>query len=146
MISPNNIPTFTRDLIELQREAFSLRRAAKAIRERRAHPLPAPGRLLQGTDAEQLFVTTQAVQDTSGSVADKPETVAGALEEYAVEVTDIIKQLDTLRAHAAAFVESVKGDDNPFFTTWRKDQAKVDEHQALWDGQLTTGSASDAGR
>ncbi|MGI5518407.1 hypothetical protein [Streptomyces sp. CA-106131] len=137
MISPDNIPTFTGDLIELRREITSLRRSAKAIREHgrdvhtRFQHLDAS---YKAPEAEQLFATTQAVQGTSGSVADKLETVAGALEEYAVEVADIVKQLEALRGQAAAFVASVKGDDNPFFTSWRKDQGKVDEHQALWDG------------
>ncbi|MGW2939827.1 hypothetical protein ACWDA7_51170 [Streptomyces sp. NPDC001156] len=137
MISPEKIPTFTGDLIELRCEITSLRRAAKAIREHgrdvhtRFQHLDAS---YKAPEAEQLFATTQAVQDTCGSIADKLETVAGALEKYAVQVADIVKQLETLRGQAAAFVASVKGDDNPFFTSWRKDQAKVDEHQALWDG------------
>jgi len=136
VISPEKIPTFTGDLIELRREIISLRRAAKAIREHGDDVHTRFQRLdtsYRAPEAEQLFATTQAVQDTSGGFADQLETVAGALETYAVEVADIVRQLEALRAHAAAFVESVKGDDG-LLTSWRKDADKVAEHQALWDG------------
>jgi hypothetical protein len=136
VIDPDKIPVFTGDLIELRREVISLRRAAKAIREHggdvhtRFQHLDA---FYKAPEAGQLFATTQAVQDTSGDVADKLEKVAGALEDYAVEAADIVRQLEALRAHAAAFVASVHGDSG-FLAPWRKDQKKVDEHQALWDG------------
>lgn len=136
MISPEKIPVFTGDLIGLRSDVTSLRRAAKAIREHggdvhtRFQHLDAS---YKAPDAEQLFATTQAVQETSGDVADRLETVAGALEDYAVEVAEVVKQLEALRAHAAVFVASVHGDSG-FLASWRRDQQKVDEHQALWDG------------
>ncbi|MGW7046276.1 hypothetical protein ACWGDT_26995 [Streptomyces avermitilis] len=136
MISPEKIPTFTGDLIELQRESISLRRAAKAIRKHGGDVHTRFQRLdasYRAPEAEQLFATTQAVQDGSGDFGDQLDSVAGALETYTVEVAEIVKQLESLRGAAAAFVESVKGDDG-MFSSWRKDADKVAEHQALWDG------------
>ncbi|MET7916637.1 hypothetical protein ABZU45_11980 [Streptomyces avermitilis] len=136
MISPEKIPTFTGDLIELQREIISLRRAAKAIREHGGDVHTRFQRLdasYRAPEAEQLFATTQAVQDGSGDFGDQLDSVAGALETYTVEVAQIVAQLESLRGAATAFVESVKGDDG-MFSSWRKDADKVAEHQALWDG------------
>ncbi|ORT57950.1 hypothetical protein [Streptomyces sp. CB03238] len=136
MISPEKIPTFTGDLGELQRDVTALRQAAKAIRDNgsdvhtRFQNLSAS---YKAPEAGQLFGTTQAVQDTSGNFAGRLETVAGALETYAVEVVEIIKQLEMLRWQAGRFVESVKDHDGPL-ENWRKDAEKVAEHQALWDG------------
>ncbi|GHB10110.1 hypothetical protein [Streptomyces chryseus] len=136
MISPEKIPTFTGDLVELQRQVTALRRAANAISEggsdvhTRFQHLNAS---YKAPEAGQLLATTQAVQETSGTFAGRLETVAGALETYAVEVAGLIKQLETLRWRAAAFVESVKDDEGPF-ESWRKDEDKVAEHQAIWDG------------
>ncbi|MGW7360476.1 hypothetical protein ACWGI0_28560 [Streptomyces sp. NPDC054802] len=73
------------------------------------------------------------MQEGSGRFADRLETVAGALETYALEVVEIVRQLDLLRFQATRFVESVRHDDGPL-GNWRKDQAKVDEHQGIWDG------------
>ncbi|MGW7362720.1 hypothetical protein ACWGI8_04640 [Streptomyces sp. NPDC054841] len=136
MISPEKIPTFTGDLAELGREIIALRQAAKAVREHgsdvhtRFQHLDAS---YKAPEAGQLFATTQAVQDTSGTFADRLETVAGALETYAVEVVEIVKQLEMLRWQATVFVQSVKDHDGPL-ENWRKDEAKVAEHQGIWDG------------
>ncbi|MDQ1007200.1 hypothetical protein QFZ82_001685 [Streptomyces sp. V4I23] len=136
MISPEKIPTFTGDLGELGREIVALRQAAKAISEHgsdvhtRFQGLSAS---YQAPEAGQLFATTQAVQETSGSFAERLLTVAGALETYAIEVAEIVKQLELLRWQATQFVESVKGHDG-LLESWQKDKDKVDEHQALWDG------------
>ncbi|GAA2485846.1 hypothetical protein [Streptomyces gobitricini] len=136
MISPEKIPTFTGDFGELQRDITALRQAARAIRENGSDVHTRFQHLsvsYKAPEAGQLFGTTQAVQDTSGSFAGRLETVAGALETYAVEVVEIIKQLEMLRWQAGRFVESVEDDDGPL-GNWRKDAEKVAEHQALWDG------------
>ncbi|MGW0775162.1 hypothetical protein ACWD01_16275 [Streptomyces sp. NPDC002835] len=136
MISPEKIPVFTGDLPGLGREIIALRQAAKAVRDgggdvhTRFQNLASSYR---APEAGQLFSTTQAVQEGSGRFADRLETVAGALETYALEVVEIVKQLDLLRFQATRFVESVRHDDGPL-GNWRKDQAKVDEHQGIWDG------------
>lgn len=136
MISPEKIPTFTGDLGELGREIVALRQAAKAISE---HGSDVHTRFqglstsYQAPEAGQLFATTQAVQETSGSFAERLLTVAGALETYAIEVAEIVKQLEMLRWQAARFVESVKGQDG-LLESWQQDKDKVAEHQGLWDG------------
>lgn len=135
MISPEKIPSFTGDLVELQQHIASMRRAAKAIREHggdvhtRFQKLQASYR---APEAGQLFATTQAVESKSSSFADDLETVANALADYVVEVAEIVRQLEALRGQARVFVASVQGDDG-LFQNWQKDQDKVDEHQALWD-------------
>ncbi|MGW2883060.1 hypothetical protein ACWDBP_44255 [Streptomyces sp. NPDC001233] len=136
MISPDKIPTFTGNLVELHQEIISLRQAAKAISEHgkavhtRFQHLDA---FYKAPEAGQLFATTQAVQDTSGGFGDKLNAVAGALETYMVKAAEIVKQLETLREQARVFVESVKGHDSGI-ETWRKDPDKVAEHKAIWDG------------
>ncbi|WP_369387194.1 hypothetical protein AB5J72_05925 [Streptomyces sp. CG1] len=136
MISPEKIPTFTGDLVELHREVISLRQAAKAISEHgdavhtRFQHLDA---FYKAPEAGQLFATTQAVQHTSSGFGDKLNAVAGALETYMVKAAEIVKQLETLREQARVFVESVKGHDSGIHT-WRSDPDKVAEHKAIWDG------------
>ncbi|MEU0085665.1 hypothetical protein [Streptomyces sp. NPDC006274] len=146
MISPERIPVFTGDLPGLGREIIALRQAAKAVRDgggdvhTRFQNLASSYR---APESGQLFSTTQAVQEGSGRFADRLETVAGALETYALEVVEIVKQLDLLRFQATRFVESVRHDDGPL-GNWRKDQAKVDEHQGIWDGVNTAVAAFQA--
>ncbi|MET7441889.1 hypothetical protein ABZS63_32480, partial [Streptomyces sp. NPDC005568] len=136
MISPEKIPTFTGDLVELQREIGLMRQAAQAIREHGADVNARFQHLdasYSAPEAGQLFATTQAVEETASSFADDLETVAGALSDYVVEVAEIVKRLESLRGQAAVFVESVQGDQGAF-RDWTSDQDKVDEHQAIWNG------------
>jgi hypothetical protein len=136
VISPDRIPTFTGDLIGLQQHIVALRRAAKAIRDNgsdvhtRFQGLSA---FYQAPEASDLFGTTQAVEDKSSSFATDVDTVADALSDYVVEVAEIVKRLESLRAQAQLFVESVKDDDG-LMRNWQQDQDKVDQHQAIWDG------------
>ncbi|MFE7835938.1 hypothetical protein ACFU53_07725 [Streptomyces sp. NPDC057474] len=135
MISPEKIPSFTGDLIDLQQQVAAMRRAAMAIREHggdvhtRFQNLSSS---YKAPEAGQLFATTQAVESRSSSFADDLDTVANALTDYMVEVTEIVRQLEALRGQARVFVASVEGDDG-LFQNWQKDQDKVDEHQAIWD-------------
>ncbi|KDN80295.1 hypothetical protein DF19_01000 [Streptomyces olindensis] len=136
MISPDNIPTFTGDLVALQQHISSLRRAAKAIRDNGGEVHTRFQRLAPSytaPEAEQLLATTQPVESRSSSFADDLETVAAALTAHVIEVAEIVKRLETLRGQATVFVESVKGDDG-LLRSWQQDQDKVDEHQAIWDG------------
>ncbi len=136
MISPDNIPTFTGDLVALQQHIASLRRAAKAIRDNGGEVHTRFQRLAPSytaPEAEQLLATTQPVESRSSSFADDLETVAAALTAHVIEVAEIVKRLETLRGQAMVFVESVKGDDG-LLRSWQQDQDKVDEHQAIWDG------------
>ncbi|MFJ9968548.1 scabin-related ADP-ribosyltransferase [Streptomyces avermitilis] len=135
MISPEKIPTFTGDLVDLQQQVAAMSRAARAIREHggdvhtRFQNLQASYR---APEAGQLFATTQAVESKSSSFADDLETVANALTDYMVEVAEIVRQLESLRGQARVFVASVQDEDG-LFRNWQKDQDKVDEHQAIWD-------------
>ncbi|MEH0633267.1 hypothetical protein QBA35_07760 [Streptomyces bottropensis] len=135
MISPEKIPTFTGDLVDLQQQIAAMRRAARAIREHggdvhtRFQNLSSS---YKAPEAGQLFATTQAVESRSSSFADDLETVATALTDYVVEVAEIVRQLESLRGQARVFVASVQGEDG-LFQNWQKDQDKVDQHQAIWD-------------
>ncbi|MEV6961302.1 hypothetical protein AB0M97_19295 [Streptomyces sp. NPDC051207] len=136
MISPDRIPTFTGDLIGLQQHIAAMRRAAKAIRDNgsdvhtRFQGLSA---FYRAPEASDLFVTTQAVEDKSSSFATELDTVADALSDYVVEAAEVVRRLESLRAQAQVFVESVKDDDG-LMRNWQQDQDKVDQHQAIWDG------------
>ncbi|MDX3645059.1 hypothetical protein [Streptomyces sp. MB09-02B] len=143
MISPEKIPSFTGDLVELQQQIAAMRRAAKAIREHggdvhtRFQNLSSS---YKAPEAGQLFATTQAVESKSSSFADDLDTVANALFDYMVEVAEIVRQLEALRGQARVFVASVEGDD-ALLQNWQKDQDKVDEHQAIWDAVNATVAA-----
>ncbi|MFI2036113.1 hypothetical protein ACH470_15850 [Streptomyces bottropensis] len=135
MISPEKIPSFTGDLVDLQQQIAAMRRAARAIREHggdvhtRFQNLSSS---YKAPEAGQLFATTQAVESRSSSFADDLEKVATALTDYVVEVAEIVRQLESLRGQARVFVASVQGDDG-LFQNWQKDQDKVGQHQAIWD-------------
>jgi hypothetical protein len=68
VISPEKIPSFTGDLVELQQQIAAMRRAAKAIREHggdvhtRFQNLSSS---YKAPEAGQLFATTQAVESRS---------------------------------------------------------------------------------
>jgi hypothetical protein len=78
-------------------------------------------------EAHDLFSSTQPVKAKADAFADDLEKVAGALDEYGVEVRPLVEKLAALKADARTFVDSLAGDDD-----WRKDKDKVDTNNGLW--------------
>ncbi|WP_150476785.1 hypothetical protein [Streptomyces alboniger] len=90
------------------------------------------GAFYRAPEAEDLFASTAPVRDRADLFASKVETVAQALDEYAVAVRPVIKRLDRLRGQVADFVSGLKTDDGEIDAEWTQDQDKIDQHAALW--------------
>ncbi|MGW3991678.1 ADP-ribosyltransferase [Streptomyces sp. NPDC004830] len=139
MIQPEKIPQFTGDLEQLESDHAALKKDAGAVRgaggdiHSRFQGLSA---YYSAPEAEQLFATTKPVKDRADAFADDLETVSGALSSYATEVRPLVAKLKQLKADAAAFVSSVKDDDE-----WEYDEDKVGEHNKLRDDITATVAA-----
>ncbi|GGR69493.1 hypothetical protein GCM10010252_04420 [Streptomyces aureoverticillatus] len=135
MIDPEKIPQFTGDLDALQRYITGLRRDADGIRQAggAAHTrFQAMSAFYKAPEAEDLFASTMPVRDKADAFAEKVETVANALEDYAQAVGPIAERLKHLKAKARTFIAGLDTDGGAFGTDWTKDQDKVDQHDALW--------------
>ncbi|MEG8276710.1 hypothetical protein [Streptomyces sp. AHA2] len=139
MIQPEKIPQFTGDLEQLESDYAALKKDAGAVRgaggdiHSRFQGLSA---YYTAPEAERLFATTKPVKDRADAFADDLETVSGALSSYAAEVRPLVAKLKQLKADAAAFVSSVKDDDE-----WEYDEDKVGEHNKLRDDITATVAA-----
>ncbi|MEU0353643.1 hypothetical protein ABZ302_43685, partial [Streptomyces sp. NPDC006237] len=129
MIQPEKIPQFTGNLEQLETDYADLKKDAGHVREAggdihsRFQGLSA---FYHAPEAEQLFATTKPVKEKADAFADDLEKVSGALSSYATEIRPLVAKLKQLKADAAAFVSSVKDDDE-----WEYDEDKVDEHNKL---------------
>ncbi|MGI5425832.1 ADP-ribosyltransferase [Streptomyces sp. CA-179760] len=139
MIQPEKIPQFTGNLEQLETDYADLKKDAGHIRDTggdvhsRFQGLSA---YYHAPEAERLFATTKPVKEKADGFADDLETVSGALSSYATEVRPLAAKLKRLKADAAAFVSSVKDDDE-----WEYDEDKVDEHNQLRDDITATVAA-----
>ncbi|WP_369195634.1 hypothetical protein [Streptomyces djakartensis] len=139
MIQPEKIPQFTGDLEQLESDYACLKKDAGAVRgaggdiHSRFQGLSA---YYSAPEAERLFATTKPVKDRADAFADDLEKVSGALSSYATEVRPLVAKLKQLKADAAAFVSSVKDDDE-----WEYDEDKVGEHNKLRDDITATVAA-----
>ncbi|MEU7168446.1 hypothetical protein AB0A70_28020 [Streptomyces morookaense] len=128
-IDPILIPHYTGDLGELEKAVASLKKDASDIRATGANTHSMFQRLAPDYDAperDQLLATTIPVRDQADRFAHGLERVQAALSTYAAEIGPIVKELDRLREQAAAFRDSVKGDEH-----WQKSQGKTDENARL---------------
>ncbi|GGO89365.1 hypothetical protein [Wenjunlia tyrosinilytica] len=129
MIKPAEIPQFTGDLEQLERDVGDLRKDASAIRRTGADVhsgFQGLSVFYHAPESEQLFATTAPVRDVADEFAGDLEKVQGALSDYASQVRPIADRLERLRLEAAQFVESVRDDDD-----WEYDGDKVAEHNDL---------------
>ncbi|AXE88400.1 hypothetical protein [Streptomyces sp. Go-475] len=139
MIQPEKIPQFTGNLEQLETDYADLKKDAGHVREAggdihsRFQGLSA---FYHAPEAEQLFATTKPVKEKADAFADDLEKVSGALSSYATEIRPLVAKLKQLKADAAAFVSSVKDDDE-----WEYDEDKVDEHNKLRDDITATVAA-----
>ncbi|MEU0196982.1 MULTISPECIES: ADP-ribosyltransferase [unclassified Streptomyces] len=139
MIQPEKIPQFTGNLEQLETDYADLKKDAGHVRDAggdihsRFQGLSA---FYQAPEAEQLFATTKPVKEKADAFADDLEKVSGALSSYATEIRPLVAKLKQLKADAAAFVSSVKDDDE-----WEYDEDKVDEHNKLRDDITATVAA-----
>ncbi|NJP52644.1 hypothetical protein HCJ93_21910 [Streptomyces sp. SBST2-5] len=134
MIKPEAIPQFTGDLSQLDQHTDALMTEADGIRQAggEAHrQFQGLAAFYKAPEAEQLFASTKPASDAADAFADKVDKVADALRTYATEVAPIIKKLKQLQVDAATFVAGLKSENGEFDENWNKDEAKVEEHQAL---------------
>ncbi|MFJ6904194.1 YwqJ-related putative deaminase [Streptomyces griseoluteus] len=145
LIDPSGIPRFIGDLGTLDTDVMLLTADAGQFRASGSDvhtEFQGLSAFYEAPEAEQLFATTLPVKQKSDAFADDLEKVATALSDYSFEVQPLAKKLDTLKADATAFVNSVSGDDD-----WRKDQDKVDHNNDLWhDVNHTVAAFQDAER
>ncbi|MEV5983959.1 hypothetical protein AB0L85_02965 [Streptomyces sp. NPDC052051] len=130
LIDPSGIPHFTGDLATLDTDVTSLNTHAGDFRSSGSDvhtEFQGLSAFYKAPEAEQLFATTLPVKTKTDAFADDLEKVATALSDYSSEVRPLVKKLETLKADATAFVNSVQGDDD-----WRKHQDKVDHNNDLW--------------
>ncbi|MGW2317394.1 hypothetical protein [Streptomyces sp. NPDC001680] len=130
LIDPSGIPHFIGDLATLDTDVMLLTADAGQFRASGSDVHTTFQHLssfYSAPEAEQLFSTTLPVQKKSDVFAGDLEKVANALSDYSLEVQPLVKKLDSLKAEATAFVNSVSGDDG-----WRKDHDKVDYNNDLW--------------
>ncbi|MBE4771205.1 hypothetical protein [Streptomyces caniscabiei] len=130
LIDPSGIPQFLGDLSTLGVDVMLLYANAGQFRASGADlhtAFQGLSAFYRAPEAHDLFSSTQPVKAKSDAFADDLEKVAGALDEYGVEVRPLVEKLATLKADARAFVASVAGDDD-----WRKDKDKVDTNNGLW--------------
>lgn len=129
MLDPSEIPQFTGNLEELDKDAAALKKGAGHIRDGGAdihakfQGLSAP---YHAPEAEKLFATTLPVRDKAKDFGDDLEKVAAALTAYAGEVKPLAEKLKSLKAEAERFVESVKGDKD-----WAYDKKKTDHQKRI---------------
>ncbi|KUN00761.1 hypothetical protein AQI95_34005 [Streptomyces yokosukanensis] len=142
LIDPSGIPHFIGDLATLDTDVMLLTADAGQFRASGSDVHTTFQHLssfYSAPEAEQLFSTTRPVQKKSDVFAGDLEKVANTLSDYGLEVQPLVKKLDTLKAEATAFVNSVSGDDD-----WRKDHDKVDHNNDLWHDVNHTVAAFEA--
>lgn len=130
LIDPSGIPHFIGDLATLDTDVTNVNTHAGEFRSAGADvhaEFQGLSAFYQAPEADQLFASTLPVKTKTDAFADDLEQVSSALSAYSTEVQPLVKKLDTLKADATAFVNSVSGDDD-----WRKDQDKVDHNNDLW--------------
>ncbi|WP_329134256.1 ADP-ribosyltransferase [Streptomyces sp. NBC_00670] len=139
MINPAQIPQFTGDLTQLEKDYGDLRTDASHVRSTGAgvhSQFQGLSAYYTAPEAEQLFATTKPVKDRADDFATDLETVSSALSSYATEIRPLATKLAELKTKATTFVNSVKDDDD-----WQYDEDKVDEHNGIRDDITTTVAA-----
>ena len=131
MINPEEIPEFTGDLEQLEKDYGALKKDAGNIRSTGADvhsQFQGLSAYYHAPEAETLFASTKPVSDRSDTFATDLETVSSALSGYATEIRPLVAKLKQLKTEATDFVASVKGDDD-----WEYDGDKVDKHNRIRD-------------
>ncbi|MFF3914887.1 protein phosphatase, partial [Streptomyces sp. NPDC001852] len=124
MIKPEEIPEFTGDLEQLEKDYGALKKDAGNIRTTGGDvhsKFQGLSAYYKAPEAEQLFASTKPVSTRADTFASDLETVAGALSGYAAEVRPLVAKLKQLKHDAVAFVDSVKDDHD-----WQYDGDKVE--------------------
>ncbi|MCH0557755.1 MULTISPECIES: hypothetical protein [unclassified Streptomyces] len=125
----SEIPEYSGDLDQLEKDAGALKRAASGIRDtgRDVHnDFQGLVSCYKAPEADQLFHTTIPVRGKADTFAKKLESVSGALSTFAKDARPLVQRLEQLRTEAAAFRKSIEGNHD-----WRKDQKNIDKNAHL---------------
>ncbi|MFF4606101.1 hypothetical protein ACFY12_25590 [Streptomyces sp. NPDC001339] len=125
-VDPAEVPVFTGNLDVLETKIKAISSGGSKVETAGSDVHKSFGGLsafYKAPEAEQLFGVTQPVADTAHDLSRDAHTIAGALGTYAREVRPLVKQLEQLKADAAAFRDKVDGDDK-----WREDGDLTDEN------------------
>lgn len=132
LISPGGIPRITTDCDAVAGHGLTLRNTGRDFATTGAD-VHSTWQGLAGCysapEADVLLAATVPVKTTAADVGADITAVGDALVAFADEVRPLQTRLDRLRADAAAFVDSVRDDDD-----WRSDAGKVDHHNGLLAG------------
>lgn len=125
-----DIPVYTGNLEQLEKDITSLRKDADKIRGTGADThstFQGLSAYYKAPETGQLLATTKPVRDRAEDFALQLEQVATALDTYATEIRPLVKRLESLSSQALAFETMVEGDDN-----WDKDEAKTDKSNKIF--------------
>ncbi|MGW1283039.1 EndoU domain-containing protein [Streptomyces sp. NPDC002586] len=125
----SEIPEYSGDLDQLEKDAGALKKAASDIRDtgRDVHnDFQGLVSCYKAPEADQLFHTTLPVRDKADAFATKLETVGGALSAFAKDARPLVQRMEQLRSEAAAFRKSIEGNHD-----WRQDQKNIDKNTHL---------------
>ncbi|MEV4433423.1 hypothetical protein [Streptomyces sp. NPDC049585] len=129
MLEPGEIPQFTGNLAELEKDASGLTKTGGDIRDTGGDihaKFQGLSAFYHAPEADQLFATTLPVREKAKGFGDKLEKVSSALTEYAAEVRPLAEKLKSLKAEAESFVALVKGDKD-----WAYDKKKTDHQKRI---------------
>ncbi|WP_346017450.1 MULTISPECIES: hypothetical protein [unclassified Streptomyces] len=139
MIKPEEIPEFTGDLEQLEKDYGSLKKDAGQIRSTGADvhtQFQGLSAYYKAPEADQLFASTKPVSDRADTFGTDLETVSSALSGYATEIRPLVAKLKQLKHDAQTFVDSVEDDDD-----WQYDEDKVKKNNQLRDDVTATVAA-----
>ncbi|WP_327230331.1 hypothetical protein [Streptomyces murinus] len=139
MIKPEEIPEFTGDLEQLEKDYGFLKKDAGQVRSTGADvhtQFQGLSAYYKAPEADQLFASTKPVSDRADAFGTDLETVSSALSGYAAEIRPLVTKLKQLKHDAQTFVDSVEGDDD-----WQYDEDKVKKNNQLRDDVTATVAA-----
>lgn len=138
-LKPEQIPQYTGDLPELEKDHAALTKDAGRIRTTGADVhshFQGLSAFYQAPEAEQLFATTKPVKTRAAEFADGLETVAAALSGYADEIRPLVPKLARLKREAQAFIRDHGDDEDGDY-----DEDLIAEHNRIRDDITATVAA-----
>ncbi|MGI5470647.1 hypothetical protein [Streptomyces sp. CA-132043] len=138
-LKPDQIPLYTGDLPQLEKDHAALKKDAGHIRKTgsdvHSH-FQGLSAFYKAPEAEQLFATTKPVQTRADEFADDLETVSSALSSYADEIRPLVPKLESLQRKARAFIRDHKDDEDGDY-----DEDLIAEHNQIRDDITATVAA-----
>ncbi|WP_258052818.1 hypothetical protein [Streptomyces sp. Ru73] len=114
-LKPDQIPQFTGDLTQLDKDHAALKADAGHLRgtgsDVHSH-FQGLSAYYKAPEAEKLFASTKPVKDRADAFAGDLETVASALSAYADEIRPLVPKLARLKTEAQDFIRDHKDDED----------------------------------